>query len=354
MFENILAPLDGSPMADRILPHVAAIAQIGDSPTAGAAPPSAITLLRVLETDAVESTAVDSLAWHFAKAEAQAHLDEAVTQLAQLGLTSSAVLLEDGAAQRIVEYAHKHNADLIALSSHGQGGSSGWNISSVAQKVIHRADTSIMLVRSMLPRNSDESAEERRKGTDAEIIQYRRILAPLDGSQRAEGALPVASFLAERHSAELLLAYVVTRPEMIQHVPLGPEDAALAERVVVRNTTEAEKYFSQLQSRLPRNARTRVLVADSATWALHELAEQEQVDLVVLSAHGYSCHSQWLYSALVNSFITYGGTSLIILQDLPSTETRRSMVESGAAALAMPTRRANGQGGQGVRVHSEN
>ena len=32
MFENILVPLDGSPMADRILPHVAAIAQIDGPP----------------------------------------------------------------------------------------------------------------------------------------------------------------------------------------------------------------------------------------------------------------------------------------------------------------------------------
>ncbi|MFN2136703.1 MAG: universal stress protein [Candidatus Promineifilaceae bacterium] len=353
MFENILVPLDGSPMADRILPHVAAIAQRNDRLVAGAAPPSAITLLRVLETDAVESTAVDPLAWHFAKAEAQAHLDEAVKQLAQLGLASIAVLLEDGAALRIVEYAHKHSADLIALSSHGQGGLSGWNVSSVAQKVIHRAGTSILLVRSMFVRSSDESAEERGGGVDTEIIRYHRILAPLDGSQRAESVLPVASSLAELHSAELLVVHVVTRPEMIQHVPLSPEDAALAERVVVRNTTEAEKYFDQLQSRLPPKALTRVLVDDSVTWALHDLVEQEQADLVVLSAHGYSCHSQWLYSALVNSFITYGATSLLIMQDLPSNETRRAMVESGAADLTMPTRRANAQEGPEVRVHSE-
>ena len=60
---------------------------------------------------------------------------------------------------------------------------------------------------------------------------------------------------------------------------------------------------------------------------LHELVEQKQVDLVVLTAHGHSCHSQWPYSALVNSFITYGATSLLILQVLPSNEIRRAMVE---------------------------
>ena len=264
-----------------------------------------------------ESTAVDSLAWHFAKAEAQAHLDEAVKQLAQLGLASSAVLLEGGAAQRIVEYAHKHNTDLLVLSSHGQGGLSGWNVSGVAQKVIHRAGTSIMLVRS-----SDESAEERR-GVSAEIIQYHHILVPLDGSQRAESALPLASALAERHSAELLVVHVAARPEMIQRVPLSPEDVALAERVVARNTTEAEKYFANCNLGCHRRRKCASLSTMSVTRALHNLVEQEHVDLVVLSAHGHSCHSQWPYSALVNSFITYGATSLLILQDLPSNETRR-------------------------------
>ncbi|MBW7883182.1 MAG: universal stress protein [Caldilineaceae bacterium] len=325
-------------MADRILPHVAAIAQINGPP---------ITLLRVLETDSVKSTPVDPLAWHFAKAEAQAHLDEAAKQLTQLGLTSSTVLLEGGAAQRIVEYTHKHSADLLVLSSHGQGGLSGWNVSGVAQKVIHRAGPSIMLVRS-----SDESAGERR-GAAAEVMQYHHILAPLDGSQRAESVLPLTSALAERHSAELLVVYVATRPEMIQRVPLSPEDRALAERVVVRNMMEADRYFAQLQSRLPPKSQTRVLIDDSVTRALHDLADQEQVDLVVLSAHGHSCHSQWPYSALVNGFITYGATSLLILQDLPSNETRRAMVEHVAEGLTMPARRANGEEGLRVRAHFE-
>jgi nucleotide-binding universal stress UspA family protein len=338
MFRNILVPLDGSPMADRILPHVIAIAEKNGLP-------EAITLLRVLESDESESPAVDSLAWHFAKAEAQAHLDEAAAQLTQLGFASNTVLLECSAAERIVDYAHKHNVDLVVLSSHGRSGLSGWNVSSVAQKVIHRAGTSILLVRS-----ADESAEAGR-GVDAEIVQYHHILAPLDGSQRAETALPLAGVLAARHAAELLVAHVVSRPEMLQRVPLSPEDVALVERVVERNVMEADKYFAQLQSRLPAKAQTRVLIGDSITRELHELVVQEQIDLVVLCAHGHACHSEWPYSALVNSFISYGATSLFILQDLPFNETKRAMVEHVAEDATMPTRSANGEEGLNVRAH---
>ncbi len=338
MFENILAPLDGSPMADRILPHVAAVAQINSPP---------ITLVRVLKTDSADSTAVDPLAWHFAKAEAQAYLDEAAQRLLQLGLTANTVLLEGEIAKRILEYTHKHSVDLLVLSSQEHAGVSGWNVSGVAQKIIQRVGTSIMLVRS-----SDEK-EEALGSIAAESIQYRRILAPLDGSQRAESALPLASALAERHAAELLVVHVAQCPEMIQRVPLSAEDAALAERVVARNRAEAEKYFAQLQFRLPAQTQTRVLVDASVSRALHELVKQEQIDLIVLSAHGHSCHSQWPYSALVNSFITYGATSLLILQDLPAREIRRAMAEPAAEDLAMPIRRANEEEGLNVGAHFE-
>lgn len=334
MFGSILVPLDGSAMADRILPHVAAIAQIDGS---------LITLVRVLETDDVESTPVDPLAWHFAKAEAQAHLEEAARQLASLNLTCSTVLLEGGAAQRIVEYAQRNSVDLLVLSSHGKGGLSGWNVSGIALKVIHRAGTSIMLVRS-----SYESAEVRRE-VDVDLVQYRRILAPLDGSQRAESTLPLAGALADRHSAELLVMHVVERPRMIQRVPLSPRDAALVERVVARNKAEADKYLAQVQSRLPQTIQTRILIDDSVTWAIHRLVEQEQVDLVVLSAHGQSCRAEWPYSALVNNFISHGTTSVLILQDLPYSETRPTIVEQPAEQPSMPTRRANDDEGPSAR-----
>lgn len=59
MFGNTLVPLDGSTLADRILPYVAVIAQGGTT---------SVTLVRVLETDDVAETPADLFAWHFAKA----------------------------------------------------------------------------------------------------------------------------------------------------------------------------------------------------------------------------------------------------------------------------------------------
>jgi len=65
---------------------------------------------------------------------------------------------------------------------------------------------------------------------------------------------------------------------------------------------------------------THLIASDNAAVALHQLVEQEQIDLVVLSAHGYSGNHQWPYGSMVNNFIMYGKVSLLIVQDLPAKQ----------------------------------
>ena len=89
-------------------------------------------------------------------------------------------------------------------------------------------------------------------------------------------------------------------------------------------------YFEQIQSRLPLDAQTRLLVSDNVAVTLHELVEQENVDLVVLSAHGYSGGTQWPYGSVVVNFIVYGLTPLLIMQDLSPDEVERTRAEMAA------------------------
>jgi hypothetical protein len=59
-----------------------------------------------------------------------------------------------------------------------------------------------------------------------------------------------------------------------------------------------------------------LLVGDNVTIALHDLVKREDVDLVVLSAHGFSGSDRWPYGRTALSFIAYGASTLIIVQDL--------------------------------------
>jgi len=161
-------------------------------------------------------------------------------------------------------------------------------------------------------------------------LRYQRLLIPLDGSQRAGAALTMAAALGEAYAAELLLVHVVSKPEMPRHMPLSQEDAALVNRFIERNQEEGQKYLEQTQTRLPAHTQTRLLISDNVAATLQSVSEQEQIDLLILSAHGYSGEARWPYGSVTNRFITNGTTPLLIVQDLQwdSPEGARSGVET--------------------------
>jgi nucleotide-binding universal stress UspA family protein len=309
MFDHILVPLDASPLAECVLPHVVTMARAFDAQ---------VTLLHVLERGEAAGRAapIDPLVWHIGKAEAKAYLDGVAGRLRQTGIDLEVELLEGRAARTVVEFAASHDASLVILSSHGRGGLSGWNVSSAAQQIILRVHRSVMIVRAYQP--VVEQLGE---------AHYRRVLVPLDSSQRAEWVLPVVTTLASTHGSQIVLAHVVSRPEMPFREPLSPDDARLAEQVEERNYREASAYLEQLAVRLLPGVEIRLLRADNAIVALHELADREQVDLVVLSAHGYSGTTRFPYGSHAVSFIAYGSTPLLIVQDLPPAGVKPTVAE---------------------------
>ena len=108
---------------------------------------------------------------------------------------------------------------------------------------------------------------------------------------------------------------------MARQLPPAPEDIDLSNRIVARNRKEAAGYLEQVKSRSSREniaVQTHLITSDNAAAALHQLEEQEHIDMVVLSAHGYSGNHQWPYGSMVNNFIMYGKVPLLIVQDLPA------------------------------------
>jgi nucleotide-binding universal stress UspA family protein len=312
MFEHILVPLDGSPLAECVLPHVVALAQVFHAQ---------VTLLRVLERFARDQTEpfVDPLNWHISEAEAKAYLDGVASRLDDAGLQAECVLLEGQPAGQVIEFARGGETDLIILSSHGRSGLSGWNVSSIVQKIILRAYVSTMIVRAYQP------AAEALTG-----LTYQRMLVPVDGSHRAECVLPLAAAVARFQETQLVLAHIVRRPEMPRRVPPADEDVELVNRVTERNYQEAQAYLEQVCTQWPAITETRLLVSESVTAALHELVEQEHVDLVLLSAHGYSADPRWPYGSIAISFIAYGSTPLLIVQDVEREAAVPSQAELAA------------------------
>jgi nucleotide-binding universal stress UspA family protein len=243
------------------------------------------------------------------QAEARAYLNRISDQLEKAGLDVHSELLSGDPATRIVEFVQTKDVDLILLSSHGLSGLTGWNISSVVQKTVIRVNKPTMIIRSYQP--SPNGLYE---------TKYQKIFVPLDGSQRAECVLPMASSLAESHGSTLMLAHVIRKPELPRRAPLSQEELELADRLTERNRQEAHHYLQELQTRLPGVVETRLSQGRDVADTVHELIQEEKPDLVVMSAHGYSGSTHWPYGSLSLHFIAYGRTPLLIVQDLPENQ----------------------------------
>jgi nucleotide-binding universal stress UspA family protein len=138
---------------------------------------------------------------------------------------------------------------------------------------------------------------------------FRKILVPLDGSSLAEKALPYATSLAEKYSAELILAQALSPlPVMpvgefgVLPYDFGPIHAKEEERAIEYLSNAKEKLATQ---GIP--ARTAVIKGRSEADAIVDLAGQEEVDLIVKTTHGRSGLSRWVY----------GGVATKVLQQAP-------------------------------------
>lgn len=312
ILDHILVPLDGSRIAECVLPHAVALARAFGT---------RITLLQAVAQapSADQGQTVDPLRWHMRKTEAESYLESVATRLREAELKVSKVTLEGEAANSVIAFAHKHEIDLILLSSHGQSGLSKWNISSVVQKIILRANMPVMIIRAYRPPPEDLLE-----------LHYKRVLAPLDGSQRAECVLPLACNLVHFHEAQLLLAHALGKPEVPRHTPLTAEETDLVERISAYNRQEAEKYLGNLKERLKCDVQSHLLESEDTAAALHDLIQEKDVDLVALSAHGYTSTPRWPYGSMALNFIAYGTTPLLVMQDMSSEELKQTQAELAA------------------------
>lgn len=315
VISHILAPLDGSPLAECVLPHVLAVAQ---------AMKARVTLLHVLERPrGTGELPTDPLHWQVKKNTAKGYLEQITTRLKETKLDVNSVILEGIPAELIIEYANSNEIDLLALSTHGRSGLSGWNVSSVVQKIILRAYKSTLLVRAYKPTESQVDKS----------YSYRRLFVGLDCSPRAEMVLPVAINLSQYHKSKLILGTVIRNPELFHRFPPSDEDLELVNKISDRNQQAAQHYFEQLSTQFSSqdvDLETFQIASDNVISSLHNMVEKENADLVMLAAHGRSSDSRWPYGSITTSFIVYGNTAVLIIQDLPHDEIQSTQAELAA------------------------
>lgn len=142
MYNRILVPLDGSPLAEAVLPHAQALAVSEEAE---------IVLLRVSADPAAEfsfsdpslaSSLIDSL-----EAESLSYLQSIRARLQRAGLRTSFLIRQGAIAETILQIAAEVHADVVAMSTHGRSGFSRLLLGSIANRVVNQSSIPVLLIR---------------------------------------------------------------------------------------------------------------------------------------------------------------------------------------------------------------
>ena len=268
MVRHVLVPLDGSVLAESALPAAVATATAFDA---------RVTLFHVLEEWAPATVHGHR---HLTDGDqAQTYLAEVAKRLVLRGLTVELHVHRartEDVADSIMAHADELGADLVVLSTHGQGGLKDLLFGSIALRALKRGRTPILLV------NPTEAGV-------APPFVCRNILIPLDGTQPHEPSLPVASRLARGWGAALHLVVVVpTTGALSGHkAATGLLMPSATRAILDLAEQEAAEYVKEIGTGLAADG-------VSVTWsvdrgepvvALLDAAKAVAADLVIMATH---------------------------------------------------------------------
>ncbi|MBI5349762.1 MAG: universal stress protein [Chloroflexi bacterium] len=128
---------------------------------------------------------------------------------------------------------------------------------------------------------------------------FRKILIPLDGSELAEQAIPAAMALARQSQGEILLLRVPVFETAVMPA-FGGYGVMYPEQSLEHSRAEAREYLKATQQHnVAPDISCRALIVDGdVASAIVDVAKEENVDVIVMSTHGYSGVTRWVMGSV--------------------------------------------------------
>jgi nucleotide-binding universal stress UspA family protein len=300
MYTRMLIPLDGSKLAENVLPYARALARALEL---------RIDLLSVVDSMDFARTANAGHVRDFdplveaAMREGKRYL-ESIAQ--SFGGAKVSYAVEHGVADKIIiDSAASDKDTLITMATRGRSGIHRWLMGSVAEKVLRGATNPLLLVRG------DE--EGKNEGEAA----LKSVVVPLDGSRLAESVLPRAIDLAQK----LSLAIVLTRAYQIPlsaayagaEAPYIPNQDALLNLV----REEASAYLEAKVNELHQNGVEKVssvLLVGSGADEIIDLARSTPDNLIAMCTHGRSGVKRWVLGSVTEKVVRHSGDPVLVVR----------------------------------------
>lgn len=257
---SILTPLDGSRLAEESLRAACTTAR-----RVGAVLHMALVHHPVAPSadSAAMATAIDELD-RLSREGEERYLEEIAERMrAQYGVHVETNILDGPVAEALAAEVGRIGAGMVVMTTHGRGVVSRFWLGSVADHLLRHLEVPLLLLR-----HHEVAVQDSR-------MAFRRMLIPLDGSERAEAVIEPALALCPPPTAEIALLRVV----------LPGEDGMAQAR------SAAAVYLDEVADRLERRGcrvSTTVVMSESPARAILDQARPEATDCVAIATRGAS------------------------------------------------------------------
>lgn len=260
--DRILVPLDGSALAEAILPLAGTLAR---------AHRAELLLLRAVppRSDRAEPE----------EREARTYLARLSERLHDRSLETVRVLVPHGKPDlAIAEAAAERHVDLIAMTTHGRTGLSRLLLGSVAESVVRQAPAPVLVVR----------------GEPSWGGQIRQVLVPLDGSELSGAILPVVERLAGPFE------FVIHLLHAMEPLPAAAGAAARVEEIHALRQREAEGYLDKVAGAIEPEGLPvhRAIRVGPPVQVIQQYAQEEAIDLIAMTTHGRTGLGRLLFGSV--------------------------------------------------------
>ncbi len=144
---------------------------------------------------------------------------------------------------------------------------------------------------------------------------FQRILVPLDGSKRAEQAIPVAAKIAREAGGSLVLLRAITA--LTNFTGYSMESSIMAEDVITQNTVKAREYLASIakSAALAGIPTTVEVPLGDAASAILPTASTLNVDMIVMCSHGDTGFKRWILGSVAQKIARHSTIPVLILHE---------------------------------------
>jgi len=296
MYSRMLIALDGSKVAEQVLPYARYLAKALTLP---------VELFQAVDAEALEMLAdpaqgryVDTLL-NEKRASSEEYL-ETVGKSFQIVRVASVV--EIGKPEDLIlEKAAADPQTLIIMATHGRSGVQRWMLGSVADKVLHGVANDLFLVRATEQGKTDGAAP------------LTKVIVPLDGSPLAEKVLPHVIELGTKMPLEVILMRAYALPPAIS----PNEYAGYGQELFDQLEAEAKDYLARKTKDLAERGLAEISSVVDLGYGAEEitlLARKTPDNFIAMCTHGRSGVKRWVLGSVTDRVVRHSGDPVLIIR----------------------------------------